>query len=47
VNQIASPDVEAASLFSSLQDELGLRLKKQKLPAEMLVIDHIESPSAN
>ncbi len=35
-------DSDAASLFTALQDELGLRLEKQKGPVEMLVVDHIE-----
>jgi bla regulator protein blaR1 len=35
------------SIFTVLQDQLGLRLESGKGPAEMLVIDHIEKPSEN
>ncbi len=34
-------------LPAALQSELGLKLEKGKGPAEVLVIDHIEKPSAN
>jgi uncharacterized protein (TIGR03435 family) len=40
-------DVDASSIFSALQDELGLKLEKQKGPVEMLVVDHFERPSDN
>jgi uncharacterized protein (TIGR03435 family) len=35
------------SLFSALQEQLGLRLESQKEPAGILVIDHAEKPSEN
>jgi len=38
---------EAPSLLSALQDELGLKLEKQKGSPEVLVIDHIQQPSEN
>lgn len=34
-------------LFTALQDQLGLKLESQKAPVEILVIDHVEPPSAN
>jgi len=34
-------------IFSALPQQLGLRLDARKAPAEMLVIDGIEKPSAN
>jgi uncharacterized protein (TIGR03435 family) len=36
-----------ASVFSSLQEQLGLKLESQKDQVEYLVIDHIERPSPN
>ena len=35
------------SIFSAIQEQLGLRLEASKGPVEILVIDHIEKPSAN
>ncbi|HEX4170157.1 MAG TPA: TIGR03435 family protein [Bryobacteraceae bacterium] len=35
------------SLFTALEDQLGLKLVPQKAPVEVLVIDHIERPSPN
>lgn len=43
------PDTESAgpSLFTALQDQLGLKLVREKAPVEVLVIEHVEPPSAN
>jgi uncharacterized protein (TIGR03435 family) len=47
-NPGATPaDDSGPSLFNALQDQLGLRLEPAKGPVEVLVIDHIEKPSAN
>jgi uncharacterized protein (TIGR03435 family) len=35
------------SLFSAIQQQLGLRLEAEKGPVEVLVIDHAEKPSDN
>jgi uncharacterized protein (TIGR03435 family) len=39
------PDV--ISIFSALREKLGLKLEAARGPVEVLVIDHIEKPSAN
>jgi len=35
------------SVFSSVQEQLGLKLEPQKDQVENLIIDHLERPSAN
>jgi uncharacterized protein (TIGR03435 family) len=34
-------------LFTAIQEQLGLKLEPVKAPADVLVIDHVERPSAN
>lgn len=34
-------------LFTAIQEQLGLKLDPQKIPAEVLIIDHVERPSEN
>jgi bla regulator protein BlaR1 len=40
-----SPDSDAPTLFTAIQQQLGLKLVPSKGPAQVLVIDHIEKPS--
>jgi uncharacterized protein (TIGR03435 family) len=35
------------SLFSAIQEQLGLKLESTKGPVQILVIDHVERPSSN
>lgn len=44
---VPSGDPDGPSLFTALQEQLGLKLIPTKGPVEVLVIDHIELPSAN
>jgi len=42
-----APNLEGPSLFTALREQLGLELRRQTEPVELLVIDHIEEPSPN
>jgi uncharacterized protein (TIGR03435 family) len=41
------PDPNGPSLFTAVQEQLGLRLESQKGPMEMIVIDRVEKASEN
>jgi uncharacterized protein (TIGR03435 family) len=43
----ALADATGPSLFTALQDQLGLKLESKKAPVETIVIDHIATPSPN
>ena len=40
-------DSSGPSIFTAIQDQLGLKLESQKGPVQTLVIDHVERPSEN
>jgi len=41
------PDPSGTSIFTALQEQLGLKLETKKAPVDVLVIAHVERPSPN
>ena len=40
-------DPNAPSIFTAVQEQLGLRLDSRKVPVQSLIVDHAERPAGN
>jgi len=47
IGNASPPDLNVASIFTALPEQLGLKLESAKAPVDVVVIDHIERPSPN
>jgi uncharacterized protein (TIGR03435 family) len=45
--EAGASDPMSPPIFSALPEQLGLRLEPAKVPVEVIVIDHVERPTAN
>jgi uncharacterized protein (TIGR03435 family) len=46
-DDVPATDNSAPSLFTAIQEQLGLKLESAKEPVPVLVIDHVEPPTPN
>jgi uncharacterized protein (TIGR03435 family) len=46
-NNPAPPVSSGPSIFTALEEQLGLKIESHKEPADVIVIDHIDQPSPN
>ena len=44
---LPSIDPNGPSIFTALQEQLGLKLNSLRGPVDVLVIDHVEQPTEN
>ncbi len=47
IDSPAPPAAAGPSIFTALEEQLGLKLESHKEPTDVIVIDHIEQPSPN
>jgi uncharacterized protein (TIGR03435 family) len=45
--EAAPPDASGPSIFTAVQEQLGLKLESTKSSEEAITIAHVEKPSAN
>ena len=42
-----SADTAEASIFTALQEQLGLKLESVRAPVQVLIVDHVQRPRAD
>lgn len=44
---VPPPDPQGQTILAALKEQLGLKIESRKAPVNVIVIDHVERPSAN
>jgi uncharacterized protein (TIGR03435 family) len=44
---VAPPDPQGQTIFTALKEQLGLKIESRTAPVDVIVIDHVQTPSAN
>ena len=44
---LPAPDPNRPEIFTAIREQLGLELKAEKGPVDVIVIDHVERPTPN
>jgi len=46
-SNVGDVGLDELSVFTAVQEQLGLTLESRKAPIEVVILDHVEKPSAN
>ncbi len=44
---VSPPDPNGQTILDALKEQLGLTIESRRAPVDVIVIDHVERPSAN
>jgi uncharacterized protein (TIGR03435 family) len=44
---VPPPDPQGQTILTALNEQLGLKIESRRAPVDVIVIDHVQTPSAN
>jgi uncharacterized protein (TIGR03435 family) len=44
---VPAPDPQGQTILTALKEQLGLKIESRRAPVDVIVIDHVQTPSAN